>query len=147
MSEEAKPKMFFTFQIVKEDGSTWAIGKIYGGTQDLSAYYLCFVRLKNVDEEWAVDEGKARILFLENRKGAPMQKQLQQVLFEKCALVDGDDITFVFDLLVTDAQRAAFVEEVNKAVGDHLESLGKFATSPQPKSDERDRIPPDRLTL
>ena len=113
MSEKAKPKMFFTFQIAKEDGSTWAIGKIYGGTQDLSAYYLCFVRLKNVDEEWAVDEGKARILFL----------------------------------LVTDAQRAAFVEEVNKAVGDHLESLGKFATSPQPKSDERDRIPPDRLTL
>ena len=138
--------MFFTFQIVKEDGSTWAIGKIYGGTQDLSAYYLCFVRLKNVDEEWAVDEGKARILFLENRKGAPMQKQLQ-ALFKKCALVDGDDITFVFDLLVTDAQRAAFVEEVNKAVGDHLESLGKLATSPPPKSDERDRIPPERLTL
>ena len=89
MSEEAKPKMFFTFQIAKEDGSTWAIGKIYGGTQDLSAYYLCFVRLKKVDEEWAVDEGKARILSLdpENRKGAPMQKQLQ-ALFDRCALVD-----------------------------------------------------------
>ena len=56
VSEEAKPKMFITFQIAKEDGSTWAIGKIYGGTQDLSAYYLCFVRLKKVDEEWAVDE-------------------------------------------------------------------------------------------
>ena len=103
--------MFFTFQIAKEDGSTWAIGKIYGGTQDLSAYYLCFVRLKKVDEEWAADdEGKARILFLENRKGAPMQKQLQ-ALFDRCALlVDGDDITFVFDLLVTDAQRAALEE-------------------------------------
>ena len=53
-------------------GDTWAIGKIYGGTQALSAYYLFFVKSKKnkVDKEWlwAVEEGKAQILFMENKK-------------------------------------------------------------------------------